>query len=225
MSPLRSCLRSVAGVASAAPATLAVAATMLLAHAATARVAGAFDALVHADAALAAGEAWRLVSAHLVHLDAAHLLPNLVGLLALGLPLERRVGPRALLALLAVAGALVSLGVVLDPAVALYCGLSGALNALFAALCVLASRRTPPGSIARLLWSALLAAGLAKIGWEWANPALLSGALAAAPTPWPPHVPSHLVGYLVGAAWGLVAARGDGLRTGRTAPPPLLAAA
>ena len=186
-------------VVRAAPATLAIAAVALVIHAASVLVPGTFEALVHSDGGLVAGEMWRAASAHLVHLDAGHLVPNLIGLLALGWPLERRIGSQAIPALLGTAGMAIALGVLLDPATARYCGLSGTLNALFVVLCVEEAREPRAGGASRALWFALLAGGLSKIGWEWSHAPLLPGTHE-----WPPHALSHLVGYVTGvaaAAW------------------------
>ena len=197
----------IVGAVSAAPATLAIAGGTLGLHALTLLLPGAFDVLVHSDAGLANGETWRLVTAHLVHLDTAHLAPNLVGLLALGIALERGAGPGTPLVPLALAGLAITLGVVLDPSVGLYCGLSGVLNALFAALCLIGLKSGP-----RALWGGLLAAGLAKIGWEWGHAPLLTDTLSTGALAWPPHVASHLVGYLAGMAWGTVTLLRDAAR-------------
>lgn len=80
--------------------------------------------------AIAAGEGWRLVSAHWVHSDTAHLGWNLVALLILGGIVEyfdRRVLLGALLTgTLAVDAAIWAL----LPGMSHYCGLSGVLNTL-----------------------------------------------------------------------------------------------
>ncbi|GFE64675.1 rhombosortase [Litoreibacter roseus] len=185
-----SSLRGSAEAAYAAPATLGFGALVLVVHALTQLAPGSFEIFAHADGDLMEGQVWRLVTAHLVHLDTAHLMPNLIGLFALGIPLERWIGSRKLIWLVCAGGMVISLGVLLDPSIALYCGLSGVLNTLFAALCIYGVQN---GS--RKLWAALLAAGLAKIGWELTNPPLISGGLD-----WPPHVLSHLLGYSVGLA-------------------------
>ncbi|KIT17054.1 rhombosortase [Jannaschia aquimarina] len=189
---VRSVIRRIAGAASAAPATVALVLTLLLVHAFTGTDRQAFDTMVHSDHGLASGEVWRLISAHLIHLDPGHLIPNVVGLVALGLPLERRIGTGPILALALVSSGAISLGVVMDPSVDRYCGLSGVLNTFFAALCLTGIARGP-----RLFWTVLLTAGLAKIAWEMGHPPLMQSGLS-----WPPHVISHLVGYLVGAMGG-----------------------
>ena len=81
---------------------------------------------------IAQGQAWRLVTGHLVHADWSHLLWNALGLVVLGWLIEHR-SRRLLLAALAAGISTVSL-LLLSPLSSLdyYCGLSGVLNSLLA---------------------------------------------------------------------------------------------
>jgi rhomboid family GlyGly-CTERM serine protease len=85
-------------------------------------------------AALEAGEFWRLVSAHLVHLSWGHLWPNVLALLILGALFDDVLRPRQWLVVALTSAAAIDVGLyVLDPNVAWYVGLSGVLHGLMAA--------------------------------------------------------------------------------------------
>lgn len=106
------------------------------------------DGLVHLRydrSGLMDGEVWRVVTAHLVHLNRLHLLLNLLGLLLIcelqwgALPLRHAVG------LLGLSGMAVSVLLWwLHPELVWYAGLSGALHGLWAG-CVLFGLRSAPG--------------------------------------------------------------------------------
>ena len=84
--------------------------------------------------ALAAGEWWRLLSAHLVHLDPRHALLNVVGLALVWALFARDYSPKAWLAI--VLGAMVAIDAGLwlgDSTVQWYVGSSGALHGALAA--------------------------------------------------------------------------------------------
>ena len=84
--------------------------------------------------ALAAGEWWRLLSAHLVHLDLRHALLNVVGLALVWALFARDYSPKAWLAI--VLGAMVAIDAGLwlgDSTVQWYVGSSGALHGALAA--------------------------------------------------------------------------------------------
>ena len=83
---------------------------------------------------LARGEWWRLVSAHLVHLDLRHALLNVVGLALVWALFARDYSPKAWLAI--VLGAIVAIDAGLwlgDSTVQWYVGSSGALHGALAA--------------------------------------------------------------------------------------------
>lgn len=148
--------------------------------------------LRYEPAAIRAGEVWRLLSGHLVHLGWIHLALNLaaLGVLALALP-----ATRGLAALAAASAALMlatSAGLLLgSPEVVWYVGFSGVLHGLV----VLAAGALWPG---RRLVAALLVAGVAlKVVWEQAtggDPAL-AAAIGGSVI-----VDAHLYGALGGGA-------------------------
>lgn len=89
--------------------------------------------------ALSAGQAWRVLSAHLVHLNTAHLLHNLLGLLLIREFLWRDMAVMHGLGLLLASAAGVCAGLWwFHPDLAWYAGLSGALHGLWAG-CALAA--------------------------------------------------------------------------------------
>lgn len=149
------------------------------------------DALLFDRARLLDGEWWRAVTGHLVHTDPAHLLWNLAALLGLGLAYEflRRPGPGAYFGLFFAGMLAVDVWLLwLEPGWARYCGLSGALNALYAALALTVWRETR-SPLALLL----LAGGLAKIALEAAQ----GGALLPTST-WASVPGAHLAGLVAG---------------------------
>ena len=85
-------------------------------------------------AALEAGEYWRLLTAHVVHLGWGHLWPNVLALLILGVLFEDVLRPRHWLAAVLVSSIAIDAGLYfLDPSVAWYVGLSGVLHGIMAA--------------------------------------------------------------------------------------------
>jgi rhomboid family GlyGly-CTERM serine protease len=159
------------------------------------------SAWVYDRVALGDGELWRLLSAHLVHSDAGHLLWNMAGLAILGAIVESRLGRGWLLAGL-LAGCLavdLTLWSAL-PGMSRYCGLSGALNALLVPTLVGLRHQTGPG----LSW--LIGGGsLLKILIE-----LAAGQALFTHTAWASVPLAHLAGWILGAA--LVAVRAITLR-------------
>lgn len=144
--------------------------------------------------AVAAGQIWRVLTGHLVHLGWAHLLLNGVGLALLAALLGKQ--QRASDWWLAVAASAVAVAgglLACDPDVDWYVGLSGVLHGVFAAGCVALLRRSP--FVAMLALAALLG----KLAWEQGHPpsaareALVGGRII---------VQAHLYG----AAGGLLAA-------------------
>jgi rhomboid family GlyGly-CTERM serine protease len=138
------------------------------------------------------GEWWRLVTGHLVHGSAAHLVWNVAGLALVWLAFGTRLAGRAWTLVLAAAAAGTGLGVLaLAPEVAAMAGLSGVLHGLAAAGAIAALRAGE-----RLGWT-VLALLAAKVAWEQlaggsaAAEAALGGAIA---------VDAHLYGLVSGAA-------------------------
>jgi rhomboid family GlyGly-CTERM serine protease len=84
--------------------------------------------------ALAAGQWWRLLSAHLVHLDARHALLNAAGLALMWVLFARDYSPKAWLAIVLGAIAAIDAGLWLaDSTVQWYVGSSGVLHGVMAA--------------------------------------------------------------------------------------------
>jgi rhomboid family GlyGly-CTERM serine protease len=85
-------------------------------------------------AAIAAGEWWRLLTAHFVHLDAAHAVLNGLGLVLMWALFARDYSPLRWLAIYLVAALAVSAGLyVFDPQIEWYVGASGALHGVMSA--------------------------------------------------------------------------------------------
>jgi rhomboid family GlyGly-CTERM serine protease len=105
--------------------------------------------------ALAAGEAWRLITGHLVHLGWGHLWPNLLALVVMASLFEEVLSTRAWAAVSLAAALSIDLGLyVLEPQVQWYVGLSGVLHGVVACGALLLARR-------RSTVGVLLAIGLA----------------------------------------------------------------
>ena len=142
-------------------------------------------------AAIEAGEYWRLVTGHLVHLGFGHLWPNLAALAIVGLLFDDVFRNADWWRLSAASAAAIDLGLyVLDPEVAWYVGLSGVLHGLVAAgaLALIVRRQT---------LGALLAVGLtAKIVFEQiAGPVPFTAESVGGPVV----VAAHLYGSIGGA--------------------------
>jgi rhomboid family GlyGly-CTERM serine protease len=139
--------------------------------------------------ALAQGEWWRLLSAHLVHLDLRHALLNVIGLALVWALFARDYSPKAWLAIVLGAIAAIDAGLWLgDSTVRWYVGSSGALHGALAAG-VLAHVRK--GERDGWLLAGLLAAKLLYEQTSWALP--FSGSD-------PVVVDAHLYGVAGGAA-------------------------
>lgn len=142
-------------------------------------------------AALAGGELWRLVTAHLVHLDLHHALLNCLGLLLLWILFARDYPPRQWLVVVLGSIAAIDAGLALwDSTLRWYVGSSGALHGVMAAGTLAHLRRRERDG-----W--LLAVFLVgKLLWEQGVGALpLSGS-----------DPVVVDAHLFGAAGGLAAA-------------------
>lgn len=121
-------------------------------------VRGAPRAVLEWQRALAWSEPWRWWSAAWVHLSELHLAANLAGLVLVALlGLAAGVAPRAAVAW-ALAWPLTQLGLVVEPRLASYGGLSGVLHA---GVAIVAVQLVAEGPRARRLLGAAIAAGLA----------------------------------------------------------------
>jgi rhomboid family GlyGly-CTERM serine protease len=139
--------------------------------------------------ALAGGQWWRLVSAHLVHLDVRHALLNCLGLVLMWVLFAKDYSPRRWLAIVLGSMAAIDLGLWwFDSTVIWYVGSSGVLHGVMAAG-VLAHLRA--GERGGWILAAFLAVKLSYEHWYGALP--LSGSD-------PVLVNAHLYGVTGGAA-------------------------
>ncbi len=163
--------------------------------------------------ALMSGEIWRVASAHLVHLNTAHLFLNVLGLFLIcellwdDLPLKHGLG-LLLFSAIGVSGLLW----LLRPELVWYAGLSGVLHGLWAG-CALAAWRMRSGipnkwlTMPRIVGSVGFVLLLAKLMVEWRYGASMRAAQAIGA---PVIAPAHLYGALSGIGyillWGFASA-------------------
>ena len=156
--------------------------------------------------AMLATEPWRLLTAHLVHINWTHASVNAGAWLVLARLFEPRLDAKRQLLSLLFGAAFISLSLAaFYPSIEWYRGASGALHALFfagacASLADALRRRSPA---AALLPLALLAGGGIKVALEMPRGAATPYAewLAAATAP-----QAHLFGAIAGTALGLLLA-------------------
>ena len=155
---------------------------------------GAPEMLVYDRAEIQNGQWWRLATGHLVHLDLHHLVYNIGALLALGLLYETASfggSGKLTFGVFGLSSAVISATLYeASPATLYYCGLSAALNALYAATTLGMWRET-----GHRIWLAALGLDIAKISWEAAFEPIFSSTLA-----WPPHTGAHVAGVMAGCA-------------------------
>ncbi len=145
-------------------------------------------ALRYDRAAIAAGGWWRLLSAHLVHLDMHHLVLNSLGLILLWALFAGDYDPVQWCVIVCAAALGISCGLWwLSPGIQWYVGASGVLHAVMAAGC---ARHLAARAPDRWLLTAALAVKLGYEVWPGAAP----GVVAAA------HRYGAATGFLVGAA-------------------------
>ena len=167
---------------------------------------GARQALRFERGALEAGEAWRLLTGHLVHLGWAHLWMNLAALALIRLLIADAFSTADWIGAAAVSAFGIDLGLyVLSPGIGWYVGLSGVLHGLLAAGALVLLRTQP-------MLGALLGGGLiVKLLLEQAaGPLPLSEATAGREVV----TEAHLYGAAAGAAYGALRStsrRGSGL--------------
>jgi rhomboid family GlyGly-CTERM serine protease len=142
--------------------------------------------------ALGAGELWRLLSAHVVHLDLRHTLLNAAGLLLMWALFIRDYRPRQWFLILLATTAAIDAGLWFrDTQVLWYVGASGLLHGIMAAGILAQLRR---GETSGAILAVFL---LAKLGYEqFAGPLPFAGSA----------IPVVVNAHLYGAAGGLGAA-------------------
>ena len=151
---------------------------------------GAATHLLQYDrAAIAAGQWWRLLTAHLVHLTWRHAILDLAGLILLWVLFARDLDPWAWAVVTLAAAAAIDCGLWLrDPWVTWYLGLSGVLHGMLAAAAFVRLRR---GELEARILAGLL---LAKLAYEQIHGAMpVAGEM-------PVIVDAHLFGALGGLA-------------------------
>ena len=147
-------------------------------------------ALRYDRSGLAAGEWWRLLTAHVVHLDLAHAALNSLGLVLMWALFARDYRPRQWLAIVLAAAAAIDAGLWLrDSTVTWYVGSSGVLHGVMAAGTLAHLRR---GDLDGWLLAAFL---IVKLCYEQ-----LAGALPFTDSAHGVVVDAHLYGALGGIA-------------------------
>lgn len=143
-------------------------------------------------------EHWRLITGHFVHADANHLLMNGAGLLACGLLFERDCRWH-FTGLLLTGIAFVNVWLLGFSTLSAYCGMSGALNAVFVGGCMM---RFSEGNTwaakpsLHYMWLALPLLDLMKIALEAST-----GNALFSESSWAPAPLAHLAGWLAGLCY------------------------
>ena len=145
---------------------------------------------------IAAGEAWRLLSGHFVHLGISHLALNLVGLALVWYLVGRHFTPVRWLFVGVLSIAAMDAGFWwLNPELDWYVGLSGLLHGLLAAGLIVAVRERDREGLVIALFV------IGKLAWEqWGGPLPGSEATAGGVV----IVDAHLYGAIGGALAGIV---------------------
>ena len=157
--------------------------------------AGALPVLRYERSAVLAGEAWRLVTGHLVHADWVHLGWNVLGVLIVAFLFARDFSWRQWLVILLASTATTDLGfLLLEPQLEWYVGFSGVLHGLMAAGLV-AWLRTSRDAITWIV-TGLFAA---KLAWEhFAGPLPFTAASLDLPVVHEAHTYGAIGGGLAG---------------------------
>jgi rhomboid family GlyGly-CTERM serine protease len=152
----------------------------------------AIELLRYDRAAIAAGQGWRLLTAHLIHLNARHAVLDVAGLLLIWMLLARDLRPSQWAVVVLTAAAAIDCGLWLrDPSVEWYLGASGVLHGALAAGAFARLRR---GDLEGWILAGLL---IAKLTYEQ----------IAGPMPFAGHgIPVVVDAHLYGALGGLLAA-------------------
>jgi rhomboid family GlyGly-CTERM serine protease len=157
--------------------------------------ADALPVLRYERSAVLSGEAWRLVTGHLVHADIVHLGWNALGVLIVAFLFARDYSWRQWLVILGVSTATTDLGfLLLEPQLEWYVGFSGVLHGLMAAGLV-AWLRTSRDAITWIV-TGLFAA---KLAWEhFAGPLPFTAASLELPVVHQAHTYGAIGGGLAG---------------------------
>ena len=157
--------------------------------------ADALPVLRYERSAVLSGEAWRLVTGHLVHADMVHLGWNVLGVLIVAFLFARDYSWRQWLVILGVSIATTDLGfLLLEPRLEWYVGFSGVLHGLMAAGLV-AWLRTSRDAITWIV-TGLFAA---KLAWEhFAGPLPFTAASLELPVVHEAHTYGAIGGALAG---------------------------
>jgi rhomboid family GlyGly-CTERM serine protease len=146
------------------------------------------EAWVFDRAAISHGEWWRLITGHWVHSDGSHALWNIAALLCLGALFEARLRWRLFPVLLAGAAGVSAWLFWGEPALQVYCGLSGILNSvLIVGLMLMWRQQRQP-----LVLMTAVGAAVKIIVEVHLGQALLSD------TAWPSVATAHAAGFLSG---------------------------
>lgn len=181
-----------------ATARLWSAVTALLLVSATLQVSGLAPLLRYSRDAVAAGEIWRLITGHLLHLGAAHFLLNATGMVLAAALVGAQLRPLGWASVWLACALSVSAGLwFLQPGIDWYVGLSGVLHGLIVAGAVagLGDYRE------RLFAAAVLVAIVAKLAWEhWSGAMPGTAALAGGSVVTEAHLYGAVGGLLAGGA-------------------------
>jgi rhomboid family GlyGly-CTERM serine protease len=167
-------------------------------------------------AGLAAGQWWRLLSGHLVHLSLPHLLLNLAGMVLLWMLFAREYSTRQWLIIVALSIAAIDAGLWwLQPTVLWYVGASGVLHGVWAAGAWAQITGGRPTARATLGSAAPMLLLLAKLIYEHVSSrSALIGSI-------PVVLVAHAYGAAGGVLWPLLGQRprpGDGYNRGPNCP-------
>jgi rhomboid family GlyGly-CTERM serine protease len=187
---------------------LAGASLLLLLHALTAGIPAMDASALEYRATLAGSEPWRLLTAHLVHINWPHALINGAAWWVVARLYATELAPLRQSAVLVASAAVIGTGLaLLHPTIAWYRGFSGVLHALFFAggvqwlVATLRETRT-----LRSLWlpAVLVAGGAIKVALEQPAGSTTPYAdwLGAGTVP-QAHLLGALTGSLFGLAWGM----------------------
>jgi len=155
----------------------------------------ALPVLRYERSAVLAGEAWRLVTGHLVHADLVHLGWNVLGVLIVAFLFARDYSWRQWLVILGVSTATTDLGfLLLEPQLEWYVGFSGVLHGLMAAGLVVWLRTSR--DVITWIVTGLFAA---KLAWEhFAGPLPFTAASLELPVVHEAHTYGAIGGGLAG---------------------------